>query len=112
MKKYAIAMAAAMMMTSGSALAAREENKLVQGIYMQPQLITFNLKNPVNSGTACYAGLMILRDTRSVSTQTFDPVLFQSQYSGLLAALRAGSPVTVDYTATSTGCFIDQINFY
>jgi hypothetical protein len=102
-----------LMLGTLSAHAASEDNKQVGLIAVNNGTTSFTVKNPTTSaGGACLWGLLVIRDTRTSPSFPSDPVVYQSWYSGLLAAQKAGTTVTVGFTPQSdTICRVDQINF-
>ena len=93
-----------LMAASAFAQAEVEEKKTINAIHVNKNgNYWVNLNDPGPS-LSCGFTLLVLK---SPTVQTNDMV-FQAWYSGLLAALRSGSPVTIDYT----NCVVDQIHFY
>jgi hypothetical protein len=104
MKKYVFG--AVLLAISSSALAVTETRKTIGAIYATRTATTFTLVGATTTGTCAYT-LLQIRNT----SFTTDATTYQTWYSGLMAALRAGSPVTVNYTNTSGTCVVDQIDF-
>ncbi len=107
LKKYAFALS---FLLSSVAHADLEENKSVSLLHVKTDgSVVFAVKNP-DKTKACFWSLIELRNLKT--TPVIDSVTFEALYSGLLAAQRAGSPVTIDFTTTGGGvCKLNYINF-
>lgn len=91
-----------------NAFADLEDKKTVSGIYVGSNgSISIGVNNAELSKTCVYSAV-ILRD----STTTVDTITIQAWYSGLLAAERAGQPVSVTFTRNGLACYATNVTFY
>ena len=107
-------LATCLVLGSFSAHAATEENKQVGLISVNNAgLIGFQVKNATSSAhPACAFGLLIIRDTRATPSFPTDTTMYQASYSAVLAAQKAGTTLTVDFTPQADGlCRVNLINF-
>lgn len=93
---------------SANAFADVEDKKTVSVINVGSNgSISVNVNNPELSKTCVYSAV-VLRD----ASTTVDNITIQAWYSGLLAAERAGQPVTVAFTRNGYVCYAANITFY